>query len=612
MAETIADYVARLGLQVDKAQEQRFNSALGNLGKTLATMAAGLAAAATAIQATVVAVSKSFDNLYFAAQRTNSTVAGIKALSYAFSQIGSSGGEAQSALEGLAKSLRTNPGIAGWLNAQGVATAGRKTEDVLGDAIQKFSKAPYYIGAQFAQLIGIPEETFQKASTQWEQVQKYAKEYRETQAKFGVDPDKAAKSSNELMSAFRSLTAHLDALLTKIATALQPQLNQMLKDVSAWFEQHQDQIVRIMDQILNAVGGLIEDLGSLAKALEPVVAKFLDMVGAISGKDGLQTAMEALLVFVAGRWLIGMTAAFTALMAHPAFATIAALVGGGMVLYHGLTTPIEDKQKLNDALDNSSWGSSVLGWMGRNIWGPLGVKNKWTPSGASGSPGGAGGSGGQFGDADGTAPDKVTGVDPRLSAAIDAAAAKSPYEVKVTSGFRPGDLRYHGLGMAMDVKLIDKETGKELPNYQDASAFWQYKAFADSVHEEYIKAGGSPKDLRWGGYFSGPPGKYGAMDTMHLDVGGRYEAPMGGGSWEGGPNEEQRRIWDLDRYKEKQSMLFNAPPLGSSSSRLASISNRTSITIFGSKDPAGTAASLGGEQSRVASDLIRNAQSAFV
>lgn len=66
------------------------------------------------------------------------------------------------------------------------------------------------------------------------------------------------------------------------------------------------------------------------------------------------------------------------------------------------------------------------------------------------------------------------------------------------------------------------------------------------------------------------------------------------------------------RLKDKQSELFGAPPMGSSSARLASISNRTSITVYGSSDPAGTAANLSGAQSRVASELIRNGQSAFV
>lgn len=36
--------------------------------------------------------------------------------------------------------MRINPGISKWLNAQGIATEGRKTEDVLGDVFEQFKK----------------------------------------------------------------------------------------------------------------------------------------------------------------------------------------------------------------------------------------------------------------------------------------------------------------------------------------------------------------------------------------------------------------------------------------------------------------------------------------
>ncbi len=608
MADTIADFVVKLGYQVDKAQEQRFNSALDSLGKTFAALTAGLTAAAATIQATVVAVSKSFDNLYFAAQRTNSTVAGIKALSYAFSQIGASGAEAQSSLEGLSKALRTNPGTAKWLNAQGIATEGRKTEAILSDIFEKYGKMPQWMGYQFAEAVGVSEETFNKAAKQWPQVIAFMKEFEKTQAKFGVDPDKAAESSNKLMTSFRALQMDLDALFTKITVALQPQLNQLMADIAKWFEEHQEQIVRILNQILEAVKGLITDFGSLLKALEPVADKFAEMVELLTGeKNSLKVALEVILAFMVGKWLLGMLGVFDKIVKSRSFGLLMLAMGMGYDMFF-----MTDEQKLkvgsdvNDAIngkasDPDNWWTRSQNAVRRRLGLPE-VDNKGNARSSDGQ-----GAGGAI-----DPQNKLSGVDARLSAAIQAAAANSAYDVKVQSGVRPGDPRFHGKGVAVDVKLFDKKTGKALPNYQDAAAFWQYKAFADQVHDEYVKGGGNPNDIRWGGYFSGPPGKYGAMDTMHFDVGGRWGAPMGGGSWERGPNEQQRRIWDLDRWKDKQSELFGAPGLGSSSARLASISNRTSITVYGSSDPAGTAANLSGAQSRVASELIRNGQSAFV
>ena len=580
MAETIADYLVKLGLQVDKAQEQRFNAALGNLSKTLTTMAAGLAAAATAIQATVVAVSKSFDNLYFAAQRTGSTVQGIKALSYAFGQIGSSGNEAQSALEGLAKAMRTNPGIGKWLNAQGIATEGRKTEEVLGDIFEQFKKKPYYIGAQFAQLAGISEDTFNKASSQWADVKKFVKEYEETQRKFGVDPDKAAKSSNELMTAFRGLMGHVDALLTKITVALQPQLTQILKDVGAWFEQHQEQIVRILNQILEAVKGLISDFMALGKALEPVVEKFVAMAEALTGKSGLEAALlvvtaGALAAFVA-KWAIffGMLAKYAPL--------IAVLTAMGWDLFFATDQEkLEIGGKVNDAINGKA--SDPDNWWTRTqnkVRGALGmapVDNKGQKK------------------AEGGDQSNADGVNQELKRRYDKMLADAPEAVRngisVSSGYR---------SEARQQQLWDEA----LKKYGSPEAARKWVAPPGSSQHNK----GEAFDLK----YDTPEAR--AWVHEHAKEYG-LAFPMGNEPWHVERAETRGRNpnWqdDATRLKDKQSELMGAP-LGGSTSRSASLSNRTNITIYGSTDPAGTAANLGGAQSRIASDLIRNAQSAFV
>jgi tape measure domain-containing protein len=136
-----------------------------------------------------------------------------------------------------------------------------------------------------------------------------------------------------------------------------------------------------------------------------------------------------------------------------------------------------------------------------------------------------------------------TGVDPRLTDVLQAAAAKSGYGVEAFSGFRPGDTRYHGKGMATDIRLIDPNTGKAIPNYQNASSFRTYEKFAQDAYTSAENMyPGMENDLRWGGYFSGPKGKYGAMDQMHFDLGGG-QTGMAGGSWQGGLSRRQRQLF---------------------------------------------------------------------
>jgi hypothetical protein len=132
------------------------------------------------------------------------------------------------------------------------------------------------------------------------------------------------------------------------------------------------------------------------------------------------------------------------------------------------------------------------------------------------------------------------GADPRLYNLLRDSSQYLPegYSVQFKSGLRPGDPRYHGKGMAADIQIIDP-SGKPLANYQDPTTFRTY--------EQYAQAAKALRDqqypdvpLRWGGYFSGPKGKYGALDVMHFDL---ADGPMGGGSWETGLTPQQIALW---------------------------------------------------------------------
>ncbi|MBO9631171.1 MAG: hypothetical protein J7516_17340, partial [Shinella sp.] len=115
------------------------------------------------------------------------------------------------------------------------------------------------------------------------------------------------------------------------------------------------------------------------------------------------------------------------------------------------------------------------------------------------------------------------------------------YKVDAMSGFRRGDPRFHGKGLATDVQLTDLASGKLLGNYQDPASFSTYERFAQTARGVQMRDYPELADkFRWGGYFGGPKGKYGAMDTMHFDLGG---AGMGGGSWENGLNAKQQALW---------------------------------------------------------------------
>ncbi|MCX5516237.1 hypothetical protein C3941_19800 [Kaistia algarum] len=338
----LREYLVALGFKIDAAGEKRFQGSLESAGKTAAAVAAGLTAAVTAIQVAVIKIASGFDDLYFAAQRTNTSVSNIKALSYALGQLGADGSTAERAIAAVAQSLRTNPAKESLLQQLGVQTRDakgglRETVDILVDLDKALSKQPQYIGAQYAALFGLDENTFNIIRGRADEIQKLMERQKKAAAEMGVDPDKAAKAANELMTNFRDLQMQIGLVVDKIAVELGPAINEALKNLQTWIAEHKDEIVAAVTAVSKALVGVAEDLVSLAKNLEPVWTAFDGMAKSV-GKDGLQGALELVLAYTAGRWLLGMKAAAgEAAGAFGWLTPILALIGGGSMAINAVT-----------------------------------------------------------------------------------------------------------------------------------------------------------------------------------------------------------------------------------------------------------------------------------
>jgi hypothetical protein len=157
----------------------------------------------------------------------------------------------------------------------------------------------------------------------------------------------------------------------------------------------------------------------------------------------------------------------------------------------------------------------------------------------------------------------LKGVDPRLVDILQETSKNSEYAVQVISGNdsrNPLKIKnsQHPKGQAIDIRLVDKKTGQPIPNYQSAEGFRAYEQFAQNAKlYQMHKYPELNQEFRWGGYFSGAKGKYGANDPMHFDVG--TSGAMAGGSFAGGLTEAQRKLYpgiesqgmgDLDKALE--------------------------------------------------------------
>ena len=146
-------------------------------------------------------------------------------------------------------------------------------------------------------------------------------------------------------------------------------------------------------------------------------------------------------------------------------------------------------------------------------------------------------------------PEEAAGVNPALINALQrgaTAALPEGYHARFVSGHRdvnpehPSSMHsISGPAKATDIEIVNPE-GKALPNYQDPRFFKPYHDVAKSTLD-YLeqKDPELAKRFSWGGLFSGPPGKYGAMDTMHYSL----DEPMAGGTIKEGLNPEQEALF---------------------------------------------------------------------
>lgn len=376
----LKSFFVKLGWQVDAQGEKRVKEAIGSVTKGAAGLALALEAAALAATAAVAKIAAAFDQLYFTSQRTGASVQNIKALSYAFGQVGGSGGQAIDAIESFAKAMRTNPGIGQLVKDLGVTTTlngkARDSFDVLLDAMDAIQrKYPYYAGAQVAGLLGITEETFNLLVRSRDKLRVYREEYERTAKRVGLNTDEAAKASNRFMTALRGLQASATAVAEKIGTGLLPVLTTYLNRIRDWIERNPERIERIVTGIVTAAVALAKAFGAIAEALTPVGEGLVKLAELLTGKDGLEAAMTAFAAFLVGTWLVKILGAFTAVglgwMGLLRTLGIPAAVIGGGALAGGLITkgigPADVGAMTNPGRDGSEDAIAPKG-DGRSLW----------------------------------------------------------------------------------------------------------------------------------------------------------------------------------------------------------------------------------------------------
>ena len=637
MAEIMKEWLVRLSYQVQGQQQaERGVSAIGGALINLAKVAA---AATVAVQAAVVRISNELDALYFAGQRTNSTVGSIRALGYAVSQLGGSYQAAVGSLEAFSQRMRTNPGYESMVRQLGVTTRIngqlRNGVDIMRDLGKVLKEKPYYVAYQYAEALGIDEATFRALMNG--DLAKRIEEHAQRAKELGVDHELAAKRSNDFWTAVRSLGATLEAIGTLMAEKFTPALTELVKQFDKFLRENADTIVNVFRKLGEALVSIAEFMGKIIELISPLWKGFIQLAESLTGQDGLNPALVALGAILA----LTIIPRLVSMIALAAKLRLGWLALAAVVAMDLTKTPEQREQDRKDLEDYLSRQSQQPGSdMDLANRAKRGMSNAWNWTKR------------QFGFGERPAGKADAGpvnkdIPPEARALLSTiASTESPdynvlygggrfsgyadhprQNIPITSGPNAGKTssaagKYQFLGSTWD-RIAKKYGIKDFsPANQDLAAWLlaqeDYKAITGrnllsdlkSQDPAALASIGRALSGTWtslpGGIEQGQNGKT-FLSTYLRNLKRQQASGLSPPNLPAVPNVQQSILDDIAKNGARPPDASLAPSAGD---RNMSIQNRTEINILGSSDPSATAAQVGERMNSVNAGLIRNVQGA--
>uniref|UniRef100_UPI0016437E8C lytic transglycosylase domain-containing protein n=1 Tax=Yersinia rohdei TaxID=29485 RepID=UPI0016437E8C len=203
----------------------------------------------------------------------------------------------QGSLESLARFIRSSPGAEGFLNRLGVQTRTanggmRDTSAIFTGLSAKLSSMPYYRANQYAQMLGIDENTLMAMRKGLGQ---FSADYALTAKKIGFNAEVAARQSNRFMTSMRDLTMTLgqarDKIGSNLADGLAGDIDTLRKQLLDNWPKIEAVLMKVIKGILwagNAVtrvlwrtGQAIDGVMSWFKKLDPATQQLIMLFGGL-------------------------------------------------------------------------------------------------------------------------------------------------------------------------------------------------------------------------------------------------------------------------------------------------------------------------------------------
>lgn len=313
--EIIREFLVSLGFRIEPVGAKRFTDILINSSKLAGKTSAVIFGVAVAAEQMVQVFARSMERMFYVSTRTKASVDNLQAMQFAFKQIGLEGEDALSTVEAFARGIRMNPGVKALIEGLGVQTGGRDRVQVLYDVVEQLSKLPHFVGAQFAEVLGIPEHVFIQMKQFLPDLRAAEERRRQMSKDANLDMQAAAAASREYMNVIREVWERVEILGQKLAIKLLPYfrqfvgvVNEALQDFSKWTDSLTE---ADFQDIVDTVSSLVRTLLSLGVALrslwsehgERISAMFwVIRVGAVNAAKALLGLTDVVRLLVERKW----------------------------------------------------------------------------------------------------------------------------------------------------------------------------------------------------------------------------------------------------------------------------------------------------------------------
>ncbi len=383
MAESgvIREFLVSLGFKIDRGSQQTFVSALEGATTKVVRLAGAVEGMAATVAIGVSRFAENLEQLYFASQRAGSSAVALRAFQRTAQDFGASAGEALGSVEGLAQSMRMNPGNVALLESLGVHL--KRTKDGTYDATDAliqfgnvmrergyFKPGQFYMAEQYARSFGINERTLLALRNG-----KFDAEYNRIHGRMQHHAfNKATADAHRFMDSLRGLETVLQVFGAQVEDALQKKLGMNLKQLSAWIEKHGPTLAA---QLVTAAMQLLHAAEWIGRKIEWLIPKFERLNDDTHGWAGKLVALYTVLRLVGGLEVISgimrLSAAFLTLGSR-IIGVRAAAEGASAVTAGGLAGALVPGTLLGagagylfDKLFPHNWLAEFGGWAGSSF-----------------------------------------------------------------------------------------------------------------------------------------------------------------------------------------------------------------------------------------------------